>query len=179
MADEDSTRKRIRLIVEKDKESSNDDQPLLEARLDKLKSFKKSIKEVLDWARLVVVCFAAGAIMIGVVYNFFANTEKDIPDVVFQKLYKFIGSSGGSTSYLFSNRKQYRKMESASSGERNKQLDDIYYNPQDPGSYGGVKRLLKRVREVGIAEINQAKIKDYLRDQQAYTLHKPSRKHFF
>jgi len=69
-------------------------------------------------------------------------------------------------------------MDPASTDERDKQLDDIYYNPQDPGSYGGVKRLLKRAREVGIPEINQAKIKDYLRDQQAYTLHKPARKHF-
>ena len=90
MADEDSTRKRIREREEKAKESSNEDQPLLESHLDKLKSFKKTIKECLEWARLVVVCFAAGAIMIGVVYNFFANTEKDIPDVVFQKLYKFM-----------------------------------------------------------------------------------------
>ena len=90
MADEVTTRKRIRLGEETDKESSNEDQPLLESHLDKLKSIKKTIKEVLDWARLVVVCFAAGAIMIGVIYNFFVNTEKDIPDVVFQKLYKFM-----------------------------------------------------------------------------------------
>ncbi len=69
-------------------------------------------------------------------------------------------------------------MDSASSGERNKQLDKISYNPQDPRSYGGLKRLLKKAREVGIAEINQEKIKDYLRDQQGYTLHKPARKHF-
>ena len=69
-------------------------------------------------------------------------------------------------------------MDPASRDERDKQLDDIYYNPQDPGSYGGVKRLLKRAREVGIPEINQAKIKEYLRDQQAYTLHKPASKHF-
>ena len=69
-------------------------------------------------------------------------------------------------------------MDPASRDERDKQLDDIYYNPEDPGSYGGVKRLLKRAREVGIPEITQAKIKDYLRDQQAYTLHKPARKHF-
>ena len=69
-------------------------------------------------------------------------------------------------------------MDSATTDERLKQLDKIYYNPQDPGSYGGVKRLLKRAKEVGIPEISQAKIRDYLRDQQAYTLHKPARKHF-
>ena len=90
MPDEVTTRKRIRLGEENETESSNEDQPLLESHLDKFKSFKKTIKEVLDWARLFVVCFAAGAILIGVVYNFFVNTEKDIPDVVFQKLYKFM-----------------------------------------------------------------------------------------
>ena len=90
MADEDSARKRIRETEGKEKESINDEQPLLDFHLDKLKSFKKTIKECLDWVRLVVVCFAAGAIMIGVIYNFFANTEKDIPDAVFQKLYKFM-----------------------------------------------------------------------------------------
>ena len=67
-------------------------------------------------------------------------------------------------------------MDSASRDEQLKQLDKIYYNPQDPGSYGGVKRLLKRAKEVGIPEISQAKVRDYLRDQQAYTLHKPARK---
>ncbi len=55
-----------------------------------LKAFKQTIKECLECVRIVVLCFAAGAIMIGVVYNFFANTEKDIPDAVFQKLYKFM-----------------------------------------------------------------------------------------
>ncbi len=55
MADEDSTRKRIREREEKAKESSNEDQPLLESHLDKLKSFKKTIKECLDWVKLVVV----------------------------------------------------------------------------------------------------------------------------
>jgi len=69
-------------------------------------------------------------------------------------------------------------MDSASSDERDNQLDKIYYNPQDPGSFGGVTRLLKRAKEVGIPEISQAKVRDYLRDQQAYTLHKPARKHF-
>ena len=69
-------------------------------------------------------------------------------------------------------------MDTASTNERDKQLDKIYYNPQDPGSYGGVNRLLKRAKEVGIPEINLSKVRDYLRDQNAYTLHKPARKHF-
>ena len=60
MADEDSTRKRIRLIEEKDKESSNDDQPLLESHLDKLKSFKKTIKQCLDLGYTCSCLFCRG-----------------------------------------------------------------------------------------------------------------------
>ena len=90
MTDEVTTRMRITQAEEKEKESSKEDQTLLESHLDTLKSFKKTRKNCLDWVRVVVVCFAAGAIMIGVIYNFFANTEKYIPDVFFQKLYKFM-----------------------------------------------------------------------------------------
>ena len=64
--------------------------PSIEVHLDKLKIFKKLIKECLEWVRLAVLTFAAGAIIIGVVYNFFASSEKDIPHAVFQKLYKFM-----------------------------------------------------------------------------------------
>ena len=64
--------------------------PGIEVHLDKLKFFKKVIKECLEWVRLAVLTFAAGALIIGIVYNFFASTEKDIPDAVFQKLYKFM-----------------------------------------------------------------------------------------
>ena len=62
--------------------------------------------------------------------------------------------------------------------ERDKQLDEIYYNPQDPGSYGEVTRLLKRAREQGIKGINRKGVEEYLRDQQAYSVHKPAPKHF-
>ena len=66
MEDEDPPRKRIRETEGKDKESINDEKPLVDFHLDKLKSFKKTIKECWDWVRLVFVCFAGGAIMIGV-----------------------------------------------------------------------------------------------------------------
>ena len=69
-------------------------------------------------------------------------------------------------------------MDSSGNDERDKQLDEIYYNAQDPGSYGGVSRLLKRAQEKGIEGINRKHIEEYLRDQQAYSVHKPARKHF-
>ena len=90
MADEDTTRKRITQTDEKENEASNQGQHNLPFHFDKLKSFKKVIKESLEWVRLAVLTFAAGAIIIGIVYNFFASSEKDIPDAVFQKLYKFM-----------------------------------------------------------------------------------------
>ena len=62
--------------------------------------------------------------------------------------------------------------------ERDKQLDEIYYNAQDPGSYGEVTRLLKRALEKGIEGINRKVVQEYLRDQQAYSVHKPAHKHF-
>ncbi len=74
MPDEVTTRKRIRLGEENETESSNEDQPLLESHLAKLKSFKKTIKEPLHWVGIVVLCCAGGVIMFGVVYNIFANT---------------------------------------------------------------------------------------------------------
>ena len=58
------------------------------------------------------------------------------------------------------------------------QLDKLYYDPKDPGSYGGVDRLLKRAREKGIKGVNRQNVAKFLTDQQAYSLHKPSRKHF-
>ncbi len=69
-------------------------------------------------------------------------------------------------------------MASSSESERDKGLDEIYYNPEDPCSYGGVQRLLKRAREKGIEGINLKVIREYLTDQQAYSLHKPARKNF-
>ena len=59
-----------------------------------------------------------------------------------------------------------------------KQLDKIYYDPKDAGSYGGVDRLLRRARALGVRGVNVNNVSSYLTDQQAYSLHKPARKHF-
>ena len=44
--------------------------------------------------------------------------------------------------------------------------------------YGGEQRLLKRARELDLPGATLPTIRAYLRDQQAYTLHKPARKTF-
>ena len=59
-----------------------------------------------------------------------------------------------------------------------KELDEIYYNSQDPGSYGGVNRLLLQAKERGLKNITPDKIRENLAKQHSYTLHKPARKRF-
>ena len=57
-------------------------------------------------------------------------------------------------------------------------LKKLYYDAQDPGSYGGVEKLYRRAKEAGIRNITRAKVRQFLTDQQSYSLHKPARRHF-
>ena len=43
--------------------------------------------------------------------------------------------------------------------ERNSEVDEIYYKPGDPGSYGGIRRLYTRAREIGLRNISKANIR--------------------
>ena len=58
-----------------------------------------------------------------------------------------------------------------------RKLDEIYYNPSNLGSYGGVRRLFLAAKENGL-KISEKSIKNYLRDQASYSLHKPARRNF-
>ena len=49
-------------------------------------------------------------------------------------------------------------------------LKEIYYDPARPGSFGGVKALSKAS--------NRKYVKEWLSGQEAYTLHKPTRRKF-
>ena len=51
-------------------------------------------------------------------------------------------------------------------------LAQAYYSPQYPGSLGGIKALKQRVK------LSPTKIKDWIRGQDAYTLHHPVRYKF-
>ena len=59
-----------------------------------------------------------------------------------------------------------------------KALSKIYHDPKDPGSLGGVERLLRRAKQLHVPGATQQTVKEYLRSEQAYTLHKPARRRF-
>jgi len=57
-------------------------------------------------------------------------------------------------------------------------LKQIYHNPEDPGSLGGVDRLLRRAKELGVPGVNRNTVLEFLNKEQAYSLHKPARRHY-
>ena len=57
-------------------------------------------------------------------------------------------------------------------------LDKIYRTPGDPGSLGGAERLFKRAKKLKVRGVTRASVAEYLRGQQAYTLHKLARRHY-
>ena len=59
----------------------------------------------------------------------------------------------------------------------NNALVKIYYKPRDPGSYGGVKPLLRRAKELG-HEVNEKKVKTFLEKEDPYTIHKPIKRRY-
>ena len=54
----------------------------------------------------------------------------------------------------------------------------MYYDPKRPGGFGGAERLYKDVKKEGKFAISRKEIKEWLMKQDAYTLHKPMRRHF-
>ena len=57
-----------------------------------------------------------------------------------------------------------------------KALSKIYHNPKDPGSLGGVERVLRRARQLNVPDVSRQTVQKYLRSEQAYTLHKLARR---
>lgn len=57
-------------------------------------------------------------------------------------------------------------------------MKKLYYNPAHPGSFGGVDRLLCALRAETGKNVKRDKVKTFLSEQDAYTLHKPARVHF-
>ena len=57
-------------------------------------------------------------------------------------------------------------------------LKRIYHNPEDPGSLGGIDRLRRRAKQLKVPRVNRQDVVEYLREEQAYTLHKPARRHY-
>ena len=57
-------------------------------------------------------------------------------------------------------------------------LASVYYDPKRSGGFGGVDRLYKDVKKEGTFKISRTKSKEWLMKQDAYSLHKPIRRHF-
>ena len=70
-----------------------------------------------------------------------------------------------------------REWKNPSKAKLFKELDKIYYPPDEEGSYGGSQILLRAAKAKGL-KVSEMSIKDYLGRQASYSLHKPSRKNF-
>ena len=61
---------------------------------------------------------------------------------------------------------------------------ELYFKAEDPGSYGGVEKLFrsaknaKVVNGVSMQKVTRGRVKQFLADQQSYSLHKPARRDF-
>ena len=69
-------------------------------------------------------------------------------------------------------------VEAKEEDETDKRLKELYYNPEDPGSYGGVDSLFRSAKKAGVKGVTRGRDKQFLADQHSYTLHKPARRHF-
>ena len=59
-----------------------------------------------------------------------------------------------------------------------KVLEEIYYDPSQPGSFDGVESIYRAVLARGHKKIPRKKIQEWLRKQETYTLHKPARRRY-
>jgi hypothetical protein len=57
-------------------------------------------------------------------------------------------------------------------------LSSVYYDPKRPGGFGGAERLYEDVKKEGRFALSRKEIREWLMKQDAYTLHKPMRRHF-
>ena len=57
-------------------------------------------------------------------------------------------------------------------------LSSVYYDPKRPGGFGGAERLYEDVKKEGRFALSRKEIREWLMKQDAYTMHKPMRRHF-
>ena len=55
-------------------------------------------------------------------------------------------------------------------------LTKLYYDPSHPASYTGLNKLHRIVKKEGLYDITRAQLKQWLRKQETYTLHRSSRR---
>ena len=56
-----------------------------------------------------------------------------------------------------------------------KTLTSIYLDPSQPASFGGLDAVYRAVKEKGKNKISRKQVRDWLSQQDVYTLHKPAR----
>ena len=59
-----------------------------------------------------------------------------------------------------------------------KKLDSIYLDPSQPASFGGLDAVYRAVKEKGKNKISRKQVRDWLSQQDVYTLHKPARRRY-
>ena len=57
-------------------------------------------------------------------------------------------------------------------------LTELYLNPEDPGSLGGVDRLYRRAKKLKLKGATRQAVKELLQTVSAYTLHRQARRRF-
>ena len=58
------------------------------------------------------------------------------------------------------------------------ELRRIYRDPADPGGHGGIDRLLRRAQQLNVPGVNRHVVEQFLKGEQAYTLHRPDRRRY-
>ena len=58
------------------------------------------------------------------------------------------------------------------------ELRRIYINFANPGSLGGIDSLLRRAKQLKVPGVNRLVVEQFLKGEQAYTLHKSARRRY-
>ena len=59
-----------------------------------------------------------------------------------------------------------------------KTLTSIYLDPSQPASFGGLDAVYRAVKEKGKNKISRKQVREWLSQQDVYTLHKPARRRY-
>ena len=59
-----------------------------------------------------------------------------------------------------------------------KTLTSIYLHPSQPASFGGLDAVYRAVKEKGKNKISRKQVREWLSQQDVYTLHKPARRRY-
>ncbi|XP_041355485.1 uncharacterized protein LOC121373103 [Gigantopelta aegis] len=63
-------------------------------------------------------------------------------------------------------------------GDDRKTLEQYYFNPRMPGSFYGPSKFQKSLKRRSLSNFKLDKVKNFLNDHEAYSLHKPVRQRF-